>query len=463
MDRAADCGGGMKTASESLRIVTHEDAEHAKKAPLRAGELIADNDPDPERLMDLLGDIDSLKLEIHERMRRIEAVKQAKSVLLEDALRTEALNKRLAEIGKVMSAAHSGVQIPEQEREESAMLRFATKTSIPEIQSQPSSQSSSLTSESESLALSWRMPEETTEEAAQNHSDLSNDPAEPDGAASMSTAATESLQESQGAIEAMVAYKMASELLEQTEDARKRADESAQEAKRLLEESILRLDQAAEREERLAADFRSAQEALNAATQTANERLAEAERYWKQTDEAAAEARRLLEQSTAELEQARKREEAIEASLQSVRNEFSTSYQSAGKRIEEAQRFWQRGDEAAQHSQQLIDQSTAELLQARSAEETAAADLVSARQELTTAYQFAAVAAQRRLDAVEFFQKATRWMIFATALSWMGMAWIAWLSFRAVVPIWGPCVATAAILGLAVAVRNLGMRKAAGD
>src|ERR1700730_7814603 len=96
----------MKLMSDALKIVTHEDAELAKKAPMRAWEQDFSTETDDDNLMGLLGEIDGLKQEIHERMRRVEAVKQAKSVLLEDAVRTEALNKRLTEIGKVMSAVH---------------------------------------------------------------------------------------------------------------------------------------------------------------------------------------------------------------------------------------------------------------------------------------------------------------------------------------------------------------------
>jgi len=86
----------VKPFSEVLKIVTPEDVELAKKPPVRAIEQApAGDEVDPRNLMDLLGDIDGLKHEIHERMRRIEAVKQARSVLLEDAARTEALFSRV--------------------------------------------------------------------------------------------------------------------------------------------------------------------------------------------------------------------------------------------------------------------------------------------------------------------------------------------------------------------------------
>jgi hypothetical protein len=132
------------------------------------------------------------------------------------------------------------------------------------------------------------------------------------------------------------------------------------------------------------------------------------------------------------------------------------AYESACDRLREAEQFWQRGDQSSKDAQKLGDLSTAELLQARTAEEAAASDLLSARQELTTAYQIAAVAAQRRLDAVEFFHKAARWTVYAGSLSWVAMVWVAWFAFRAVIPIWGPAVMTAIIVVVAMTIVKRG-------
>src|SRR5271165_2038400 len=118
---------GIKMASDTLKIVTHEDAVLAKKPPLRVGEQVPADDEEPDKLMELLGDIDGLKQEIHDRMRRLEAVKQARSLLREDALRTEALNKRLAEFGKVMSAVNSPMIAPAKEQENAESSRMQTR------------------------------------------------------------------------------------------------------------------------------------------------------------------------------------------------------------------------------------------------------------------------------------------------------------------------------------------------
>ena len=445
----------MKMTSDVLKIVTHEDAETARKSPARAGELNLGINADPANLMELLVDIDGLKQEIHDRMRRIEAVKQARSVLLEDAERTEALNRRMAEIGKAMSSAQPGLQAAGADHGDGGMLRVPAR----EPSSDTELRHATRKVLNEGAALPWprtEEPEDSSEDdsIARPPQSLEAPIASPDQAQTVE--------------EANIAIESALKRLEEVEQSRelarleawKKTDETAQEAKRSLDEAICQLNRAIHREERATSEFLAAQQTLTTAYQSANARMEEAEQCWRLTDQATHEAKSLLEQSASELVQARKKEESVAANLQSVRQEFTAAYQSASQRLEEAERFWQKGDNAAQQAQHLIDQSTAELLQARKAEETAAADLLSARQELTTAYQFAAVAAQRRLDAADSFQKVARWTIFATVLSWIAMAWLAWLSFRMTVPIWCPCAATVILVLLAFVFAGRGTREA---
>jgi len=500
----------MKLASDALKIVTHEDTELAKKPPLRAGEPFSGSETENDNLIGLLGEIDGLKQEIHERMRRVEAVKQAKSVILEDALRTEALNKRLAEMGKVMSSVHPGLLAPQQGNEDSEVLRMQAR----ELLAEAEPRHLPIKGVSEAVTLPWRKPEDSAEFLLHGRAGQ---------AVQLSAASATDIGDEPISGDAGVAYHAATQRLEEAEqewrDAWKRADEAAVEAKRLFEESTARLDLAAGQQEYAAAEFHSAREALSNAFQAATERLEEAkrcwsrtdevtfeskrlfeesassldlavrkeqlassqfesaketlttayqsaterveeaERCWKQTDQMVLEAKRILEQSTSELDQARRREESIAGSLESVRKEFMTAYQSASQHLEEAERLCQKGDQAAKDAQHAIDQTTAELLQARSAEEKAAADLLSARQELTTAYQFASVAAQRRLDAVETFHKAVRWAVFATGFSWVALVWALWLALRAVVPIWGAGIASVVVILLAIVFGRLGTRE----
>jgi hypothetical protein len=532
----------VKPLNEALKIVTQEDVELAKKAPVRTAEQGVGSDIDSANLMGLLGDIDGLKNEIHERMRRIEAVKQAKSVLQEDAERTEALNRRLAEIGKAMTVAQSGFQSPEIGKEAAEPVRMQPRESV--VEAEPRTAPAKVPSEG--VALPWLVTEEPSELSEPSQlEEVQEEPAaklpeevisipeeEPQVTAEASiafeaafkrleqneesrmqawTRADEAVQEAKrllddataqlqaavgreeqasqafySAQESLTAtFQSAQERLAEAERAReaarvqiwkevedseksqeaarihawKQANEAAQEAKRLLDETTSKLNLVVDKEEQATQEFNTARESLAIAYRAATERLEEAERSWKNTDQAVLEAKRLLEQSTAELVQARKKEESIAANLQSVREEFTAAYQSASQRLQEAEQFVQRGGQAAKEAQQLIDQTTAELLLARKAEETAAADLLSARQELTTAYQFAAVAAQRRLDAVDSYNKASRWAVFAVALSWLAMAWMAWFAFQTKMPFWVPCIVTVILIGLAVKFAKQGTRE----
>lgn len=74
-----------------------EDTELVKKTLTRIDEQDKWNDVFSTKLIELLDNIDGLKKEIRERMRRVESVKVAESVLLDEATRTEALNTKLLE------------------------------------------------------------------------------------------------------------------------------------------------------------------------------------------------------------------------------------------------------------------------------------------------------------------------------------------------------------------------------
>ena len=433
--------------SDALKIVTHEDAALAKKPPVRAAEQEAWIEVDSTKLIDLLDDIDGLKYEIHERMRRIEAVKQAKSVLQEDAVKTAALNKRLAELGRAMGGAHVGLRVAEARHEDAEPFRVQAREGLRETESYPSE----IRGLTEGAALPWRKPEESVDSSLNPYQTPVSQLPEVSGRYRGNAEAV---------ADASVVFNAATERLERAEQAWKLADQAALEAKRLFDESTSKLDQVVSLEGQATADFHSAQLALTAARESANERLEAAERCWKQADQVTLEAKRLLDQSALELVLARKKEEAVTTDLHSIRQEFTSVFQSATEHLEEAERFWKQGDQAAVEAKKMFEQSTFQLTQTRAREESATADLLSARQELTTAYQFAAVAAQRRLDAEESFQKAIRWAIFAVGLSWIAMAWMTWLIFRTLVPIWGPCVVTVIIVLLSLFIGRRRTREA---
>lgn len=505
----------MKPMSDALKIVTQEDVELAKKPPMRAADQALGNEMDPAKLMDLLGDIDGLKLEIHERMRRIEAVKQAKSVLQEDAERTEALNKRLAEIGKAMSVAQAGLPAGEADKEAAELVRLQARAGLADAESRHAS----VRVLNEGVALPWPRTEEEQNFSDDSHRETAGHVAEQNiaGSGEMRVSAEASmafeslvkrldeteesrlqawaqaeeavhearrlLDEARGELtnasgreeQAAQAFHSAQETLiaafqsaearlaeaEQSREAAraqmwKQANDGVQEAKRLLNESASQFKEANGKAEQVRQEFHSTQETLKATYQSASERLAEAERSWAKTDQATIEARKLLDRSALELTEARKKEEMIAASLQTMRQEFTNAYESSSQRLKEAERFCQTGDQSARDAQLLIEQTKDELQQARKSEETAAADLLSARQELTTAYQFASVAAQRRLDAVEAYHKAIRGAAFTVVLSWIAMAWMAWFAFHTKVPIWAPAAVSLILIVVAFVVAKRG-------
>lgn len=483
--QVANCGVNMKLATDVLKIVTHEDAELAKKPPMRAGEQDPASELEPANLVELLNDIDSIKSEIHERMRRIEAVKQAKSLLMEDAARTETLNRKLAEIGKLMNAVQSGFLAPESHVEDEKQVRRNSVENEASTQLRPSNVNAVLRMLSDSVTLPWPKVEEEIEYsalAAYEALDAERPEApsllvlEPSADPVPQAAATppspqvvempasivedaETVERSFVPSEESVEVSVMAERLSVAEEFWKRADEATQEAKRFFEESKARLDDAVTRQEQLATDYQAAQDVLNAGYQSSNDRLEEAARYWQQTEETAAESRRLLEEASAKLNRALSMEEQAAADFNSAQKSLLAGYELASRRLEEAERLWREADQVSLQAKQMLDRTNSEIEEIRRKEEAATTDLLSARQELTTAYQFAAVAAQRRLDSAEFFKRSAKWAVFAAAFSWVAMVWAVWFSLRTIAPLWVPCVASTLIVCLAITFGRLGTRE----
>src|ERR1700682_4272084 len=96
----------MRVVNDAFRIVPRPDAESWQESQGSAEEQRALSSDDPSGLIDMLKDIDGLKEEIHERIRRLEAVRQARAILLEDAARNDMLSRRLAELGRGIAAGH---------------------------------------------------------------------------------------------------------------------------------------------------------------------------------------------------------------------------------------------------------------------------------------------------------------------------------------------------------------------
>ncbi len=415
--------------SEVLQIFAHEDPIQGKKPPLRIAESESTVSVDANRLMGLLDEMEGLKQEIQDRMRRMEAVKQAKSLLLEDALRTEALNKRLAELSRAVGGSPTPVRVEETSPDELMMHRngnpFEARAKVIETRSS-----------ADSFSVPWRKLENSEKEWMDFE----------DPVAHSATAVLNLEKPADDVIRFSPEHEALSMRLEE-------ALEANSEARRLLERSTKELEEARIRAESVTVELQNARLEATQGYETATQRLEEAERTWKLAEEASLEAKRLLEQSILEGQKRQAEETDGTTDFRVVRAELlaaSASMTSVLDQLSVSEQYWKQADIAGIEAKKAMDLAITELVRAQAKEEAATGDLNSARQELTTAYQFAAVAAQRRLEATEFFRRAARWCVFSAAASWVASAWFGWFSVRSLVPIWAPGVATAVILGLAM-------------
>ena len=436
--------------SETLKIVTAEDAALLKKSVARAAEFGLQGEDDPGKLIDLLDDIDGLKHEIHERMRRIEAVKQAREILQEDALRTDALNRKLAELGRAMVGVHGETRREEIQPESAGLPRVQARGFAPEVMlSAPE-----LKSLGDGTARQWRQPDEPGDNR-DNRNDSAQWNDQPSSALVLEVP-EHTIQPAAGHCtwteandEARDSFLAASEVLEQAEKSWKQADQAAVEARQILDQSTSELAAARRMEEAATANLQSARQESRDFYFALCKRMEEIEQSWKQADQVVVEVKQLLDQSIAERTQTSSEDHALNADVESLRQELLAAHQSAIERSEKATRLLEQAGEAIAESKRQRDAAMAEVVQARQHEETATAEFTSARQELTTAYQFAAVAARRQHFAEEFFTKAARWAVISGAVAWIAVVWFGWFAFRAFVPIWGAGIATVAVALLA--------------
>jgi len=375
----------MRVASEAFRIISRPDVEQAEEFPHSAEERRGAIGDEASGLVDLLSDIDGLKHEINERIRRLDAVKQAKAILAEDATRTEILNRRLAGLGLAPVATHPVSSAGDSELRNSDPVRLREAAAVTKIHH-------------------WADPES------------SRDFGEPANSSAVPWPRAEGTESHLGGIEAAVAIHE-------------------------------------ERAQGIRPEPRSAA-AERAALEQAIQRLERSEQMCKEYEQNALAVKRSLDESAAQLSSAASKEQQATADLLAAQEALAATRESASARIDEAERCWKLVDSAAQMVKERVEQASKELTESVARHDAAAADLVTARQDLTTAYQFASVAAQRRLESREFFTKAWRWMIAVTAISWAIMGWLAWLSFRQFVPIWAPGVLTVLILVIASRIKT---------
>ena len=342
--------------SEAFQLITSSSPEYNRKPPFRTDDPGLWTDVQADQLVNLLEDMDGLKHEIHERMRRIEAVKQAKSVLREDALRTEALNQKLACIRESLSQAHAAPN----PREEAGLLQMPARE-ISAMILPPSIDPTPLSEHS--------LPSERIEDAASLRQVRAAEPLSP----------KQSEQPTNKPANAPVSQEMVTAGLNQPSDPAQAAD------------------------------------ALPRPTST-------------QANDFAREL----------------------SAISIVATEASEAFRSAKELLARSEEARMLADKSVLEARQILEQSFTQLSHAIVKEEKAAAELNSTQQELTTAYQFAAAAAQRQHNAAEFFRKTNHWTVNAAALAWVATIWTVWVSFHTRMQVWAPCLATAAVMALAV-------------
>jgi hypothetical protein len=380
---------------------------------------------DATRLIDLLEDVDGLKREIQERMKRAEAVKQAKALLLEDAQRTEALNRKLAEIGRAVGGVHPGLRIAETPMDEAPIWTSNREMPSRDMHAEVKPWMNDARAAADFSPISWRKPEEPIERPIpimHSHS-----------AETMPVFLRPEL--------ALTAGEPSAVEVAQVSGGNWTAEEKFSGS--------------------------SDQTQSGGTDQAAVRRLEEAERSWRQAEAVTLEAKALLERSISEMQRVRSEDDSAAAELRTIREELLAATASAKEMLQQLKAVevgrtlaGEVGGEAnPELDRSILERSISELVQAQAREEAATTELNSARQELTTAYQFAAVAAQRRQDANEFFHKAARWAILSAALSWAASAWFGWFAVRAFVPIWAPGLATLVIVGAAMMIG----KKSAGE
>lgn len=446
----------MKPLNEGLKIVSPETLDFSKRAQMRPGDPSAEAEGNPEQLMELLGDIDSLKVEIHERIRRMEAVKQAKSVLLEDAVRTEALSKKLAEIGQMMSGAQLGFLVGLEQELGIGPSRIPPREERGAIDSRIMPRVTG-----EAIALPWPKPDDAEQmDQAQvlNQVEANSAPAESEKTDAGTFVAPAQLESRFEEISARITGAESSwrALREEFEQVAAEVRREAEDVRRQVAafESHAQPGQA---------ELQALQDTVRQTVATLENRVAHAEENLRRSEQAEAEAKRLMDESTVQLRQAVLVEQETTERILATETSLKALAESAAHRLHEAELLWKQKDNSVIDSKKQLDQATFALTQAHAKEESATTDLVSAQQELMTAYQFAAVAAQRRLDASEFFRKAAFWAVLGTAFSWVGIVWVVWFSVQSKLPIWAPAAATLVILALGISFSKRGKREAQGD
>jgi hypothetical protein len=226
-----------------------DDAEVVKKTLARIDEQDKWNDVFSTKLIELLDNIDGLKKEIRERMRRVEKIKLVESILLDEAARTEALNAKLSETEKALEYLRLEFLKARDQYQGAESLRKEANEIIAE--------GASRYREARGLADDASHAYKNAEEIGRSSAD-----AYKESGLQLHLSFQRFEEAGKSLAESAASLSSASQRLERAEHTQAEASKKSIEAKGLLDQSIVQLSLARATEERAAGDFRAARQDL---------------------------------------------------------------------------------------------------------------------------------------------------------------------------------------------------------
>lgn len=239
----------MSLLTDFLKMFAPEDAEVVAKTIARIDEQDKWNDVFSTKLIELLDNIDGLKKEIRDRMRRVESVKFAESLLLDEAARTEALNAKLSETEKALEDLRLEFQKAKDQYQGAESLRKEASETFAEA----ASRYRDAKSLAEGASRDYKKAEEIGRSSANAYMESERH---------LLRSSRENQDAGKSLTEAAAILSSASRRLEQGEHIQVEANKMTLEAKRLLDQSIGRLSLARATEEKATADLQAARQDL---------------------------------------------------------------------------------------------------------------------------------------------------------------------------------------------------------
>ena len=243
------CEVHVSLVSDLLSKFTPDDTEVVKKTLSRIDEQDKWNDVFSTKLIELLDNIDGLKKEIRERMRRVESIKFAESVLLDEAARTEVLNTKVLEAETALESLRIEFLTAKDHYQGAETLRKEASETFDEA----SSRYREAKGLAEGAAYEYRQAEEIGKSSAKAYMESER---------SLLLSSREYNEACRSMTEAAARLSSASQLRELAERSQEEANKKTLEAKGILDQSIGQLNRALTTEEKATADLEAARQDL---------------------------------------------------------------------------------------------------------------------------------------------------------------------------------------------------------